>query len=92
MLTRDNLFGASGNSMDWYGPIAPDEAAAMELDNMVYYLTSNPDGLAPATIKSIDFQTNLDPAGKKTASIVGMSVRGGLKVGDNVIDVSLRVR
>lgn len=88
VLTRDNLFGASGNSMD-YGPMAPDEAAAMELDNMVYYLTSNPDGLAPATIKSIDFQTNLDPAGK-TASIVGMSVRGGLKVGDNVIDVSLR--
>ena len=59
-----------------------------DLDNMLLTLTENVDGIAPATIKSVDFHVDFS-ANRNAARIVGAQVRGGLKIGANHITVKL---
>ena len=59
-----------------------------DLDNMLYTLTQDADGVAPATIKSVDFSTDLS-AQRNEARIVGAQVPGGLKIGANDVIVTL---
>jgi hypothetical protein len=59
-----------------------------DIDTMLYTLTEDADGIAPATIKSVDFATELS-ARRATARIVGARVPGGLKIGANDVIVKL---
>ncbi len=62
--------------------------ATGDLDNMLYTLTANPDGIAPVTVKSVDLQTTLSAQPNETR-IVSVSVPGGLKIGANTVTVQL---
>ena len=51
----------------WDDPYDVTYDATGDLDNMLYTLTANPDGIAPVTIKSVDFQTHALGAAQRDA-------------------------
>jgi hypothetical protein len=59
-----------------------------DIDNILYTLTANADGIAPATIKSVNFSADLS-AQRNEARIVSVEVPGGLKIGANDVTVEL---
>jgi hypothetical protein len=59
-----------------------------DIDDMLYVLTRNADGIAPATITSVDFSTTLSTQ-RNRARIVAARVPGGLKIGANDVTVKL---
>jgi len=59
-----------------------------DIDNILYTLTANADGIAPATIKSVNFSAALS-AQRNEARIVAAEVPGGLKIGANDVTVKL---
>jgi hypothetical protein len=61
-----------------------------DLDTILMTLTANPDGIAPATIKSVDFQGTYS-ASRFSARIVSVAVPGGLKTGVNDVQITLAV-
>ncbi len=72
----------------WDDPYDVTPETTNDIDNMLYTLTQNADGIAPATIKSVDFSTDLS-AQRNEARIVGAQVPGGLKIGANDVIVTL---
>jgi len=72
----------------WDDPYDVTYETTNDIDNMLYTLTEDSDGIAPATIKSVDFQTDLS-AQRNEARIVGARVPGGLKIGANDVIVTL---
>ena len=78
-VTRTNL---------WDDGFDVQYAATVDVQNILQTLTANPDGIAPATVKSVDLQTTADTA-RRAATIVDVAVPGGLCVGENAIEVSL---
>jgi hypothetical protein len=65
-------------------------ASTFDLWTVLTTLTANPDGIAPATIKSVTFQGTYD-ADRDAARIVSARVPGGLRTGANDVQVSLAV-
>jgi hypothetical protein len=59
-----------------------------DIDNILDTLTANADGIAPATIKSVDFSAALS-AQRNETRIVAAEVPGGLKIGANDVTVEL---
>jgi hypothetical protein len=78
-VTRDDLWDSSQDV---------GYTAASDLTMMLYKLTANTQGIAPAQIQSVDFKTTVT-AQRKTARIVGVSVPGGLKPGKNTVQTVL---
>ena len=72
----------------WDDPYDVTYETTNDIDNMLYTLTEDSDGIAPATIKSVEFQTDLS-AQRNEARIVGAQVPGGLKIGANDVIVTL---
>ena len=72
----------------WDDPYDVTYETTNDIDNMLYTLTEDSDGIAPATIKSVEFQTDLS-AQRNEARIVGARVPGGLKIGANDVIVTL---
>ncbi len=62
--------------------------ATMDVATILSTLTADPDGIAPATIRSVDLQTSADQT-RRAATIAGVSVTGGLHPGHNVVHVTL---
>jgi hypothetical protein len=62
--------------------------ATGDLDAVLYALTSNSDGIAPATITSVDFTADLSTAHDGTR-ILDVSVPGGLKTGLNTVRTTI---
>lgn len=63
-------------------------SATGDVQNILMTLTANPDGIAPATIESVDLQATLSDE-RLRATIADAQVPGGLKVGDNTVEVTL---
>ncbi len=80
-ITRTNL---------WDDPYDVSWLSTWDLDTILATLTANPDGIAPATIKSVDFQGTYS-ARRNSARIVSASLPGGLKVGANDVRVKMAV-
>jgi hypothetical protein len=72
----------------WDNPYDVTWDVTSDIDNMLYTLTQNADGIAPATIKSVDFSTDLS-AQRNRVRIVGARVPGGLRIGANDVTVKL---
>ena len=72
----------------WDDPYDVTWETTNDIDTMLYTLTQNADGIAPATIKSVDFSTDLS-AQRNEARIVTARVPGGLKIGANDVIVTL---
>ena len=72
----------------WDDPYDVTWETTNDIDAMLYTLTQNADGIAPATIKSVDFSTLLS-AQRNEARIVTARVPGGLKIGANDVIVTL---
>ena len=72
----------------WDDPYDVSWETTNDLDTILYTLTQNADGVAPATIKSVDFSTDLSTH-RNEARIVGAQVPGGLKIGANDVIVTL---
>ena len=85
-LTRTNLWDASSSSTGSSGDVI--YAASTDVANILETLAANTDGIAPATIKSVDFQASFSKA-HKSARMISVSVAGGLKTGDNDVLVTL---
>jgi hypothetical protein len=62
--------------------------ATGDLDNILYTLTADSDGIAPVTVKSVDFTADFS-AKRNEARIVSAAVPGGLKIGANDVTVTL---
>jgi hypothetical protein len=72
----------------WDDPVDVTYLTTDDIDNMLTTLTENPDGVAPATIKSVDFSVDLSTS-RNEARIVAAQVPGGLKIGANHVTVKL---
>ena len=78
-VTLDNLWD------DSYDVIS---SATGDLDTVLEALTPNQDGIAAATIKSVEFTADLSPV-HRGARILDVSVRGGLKTGVNRVKTTI---
>jgi hypothetical protein len=78
-VTRANIWD---NSADVTYDATQDVAAV--LGELIY----NAEGVAPATIVSVDYQASVSPQ-RRLATIVGVSVPGGVQVGGNTVNVTL---
>ena len=74
----------------WDDPYDVSYLSTGDLDTILMTLTANPDGIAPATIKSVNFQGTYS-ASRFSARIVSVAVPGGLKTGVNDVQVTLAV-
>ncbi len=74
----------------WDDPYDVSYLSTGDLDTILMTLTANPDGIAPATIKSVSFQGTYSPS-RLSARIVSVAVPGGLRVGVNDVQVTLAV-
>ena len=63
--------------------------AGMDVEDMFDYLTSDPNGTAPATAVSVSFTAHLTPA-HATLQVLDFSVPGGLKHGTNTVHALVR--
>jgi len=63
--------------------------AGMDVGDMLDYLLSNPNGVAPATAQSVSFAADLSPT-DYSRQILDFAVPGGLKHGDNTIRTYVR--
>ena len=63
--------------------------ATFDAQDMVDYLTSNPNGTAPGVISAVDFTADLSPAQRST-EVLDFSVPGGLRTGANTIRAIVR--
>jgi hypothetical protein len=63
---------------------------AQDVSTIVAALDANPDGIAPATIESVDLQATVTSA-RRAATIGDISVSGGLHTGANKVNVTLYV-
>jgi hypothetical protein len=59
-----------------------------DVGDILSTLTADPYGIAPATVRSVDLRTSADQT-RRAATIAGVSVAGGLRVGHNVVRVIL---
>jgi hypothetical protein len=85
--TRDYTVAFSNvwdDSFDVSGYVADD------LSYMLDTLTYNGDGIAPATIKSVDLDVSMSSQ-RRSARIASVTAHGGLHVGVNTLDVTLLV-
>ena len=80
-VTRSNVWD-SRYGVDW----EPVDEAYLVIDRLL----SDPYGIYPGYIKSVDFKGEISPI-HKSAAIVDVAVPGGLKVGANDLAVTLRV-
>ncbi|HJW75145.1 MAG TPA: hypothetical protein VJ787_05690 [Thermoleophilia bacterium] len=80
-VTRTNLWD-DGYDVLWWPTYEPDMITSM--------LVANDNGLAPAHIVSVDFAATIAPV-RRSATIVDVAVPGGLKVGDNTVETTLRI-
>lgn len=78
-VTRDNL---------WDDPWDVQYVAVSDIEAILRTLTENPDGIAPATVRSVDLQATASTA-RRTATIADVSVAAPLRAGANVVRVSL---
>jgi hypothetical protein len=72
----------------WDDPYDVTYETTNDIDNMLYTLTENADGIAPVTVKSVGFHTTLS-AHRNETRIVSVAVPGGLKIGANDVTVKL---
>ncbi len=63
--------------------------AVDDVYSIMEYLLSNPNGVSPATLVSVDLTATLSPV-HHWANIVDIQVPGGLKVGDNTVQTIIR--
>ena len=63
---------------------------AQDVSTILSTLEANPDGIAPATIESVDLQASVTSA-RRAATIGDVNVPGGLHTGANVVKVTLYV-
>jgi hypothetical protein len=80
-LTRHNLYDSRSDVT---------YAAVDDMFMILTMLTDDPDGVAPATIKSVDFDGAFTKS-RNSARIVSVAVPGGLRVGTNDVQVSLAI-
>ena len=80
-VTRTNIWDDS-DDVSWY--------STEDVSTILAALTANIDGIAPATIKSIDFTGDYSSA-RNAARIVSISVPGGLKTGSNDVLIDFAV-
>jgi hypothetical protein len=62
--------------------------ATTDVAEVLYALTENAQGVAPATVVSVDYQASVTPQ-RRLATIVAVSAPGGLSVGSNTVYVTL---
>ena len=74
----------------WDDPTDVLYETAGDVSNALSTLEANPDGIAPATIESVDLQTSVSSV-RRAARINDVSVPGGLHAGNNVVKVTLLV-
>ena len=72
----------------WDDPSDVTHETTTDLDTILSTLTANTDGIAPVSVKSVDFSADLS-AQRNEARIVSAEVRGGLKIGANTVTVKL---
>ena len=61
---------------------------AQDVSTALSTLEANPDGIAPATIESVDLQATVSSA-RRAARIADVSVPGGLHTGANIVKVTV---
>jgi hypothetical protein len=72
----------------WDNPVDIAYDATTDVADVLWALTDNLEGVAPATVLSVDYQTSISPQ-RLLATIVDVAVPGGLTVGDNTVYVTL---
>jgi hypothetical protein len=74
----------------WDDPTDVLYETAQDVSTALSTLEANPDGIAPATIESVDLQATVSSA-RRAAKIVDISVPGGLRAGANIVKVTMYV-